>query len=374
MNSHECMWRAALTEKESAGLLRTLHHEGKKVLLDCTTNDYLNLSQHPRVIEGGLHALKKYGAGRCSSRLVGGGYALLDQLEKELAEWYGKERALLFPSGYQANVSALSAILSPSSLVIADKYIHRSLIEGIRLGGAKLLRYPHGDMEAMEALLHKHHDKFSQIVCVTESVFSMQGTAISLDEFCRIASRFHALSYIDDAHGFGVMKQDEKTRTACADIVITTLSKGLGVQGGVLLGSDTFIRYLVNFGSGFLYTTSLSPAIVGAALAALRLLPALQKERAHLWSLIAHFDERRIQLGFLRKDRESTHIQPIHIGDAKESCRVQALLEQRGIGVVAIRPPTVPHNHSLLRFSLSSEHRHESLDFLFQALKEAFHA
>ena len=373
MFAHEALWREALKQKEKEGLLRNLHHEEKRPVLDCTTNDYLNLSQHPRVLEGAQDALQKYGTGRCSSRLIGGGYALLDQLESELAAWYGKEKALLFPSGYQANVSALSALLSPSSLVIADKYIHRSLIDGVRLSGAKLLRYPHGDMEAMEALLQKHHEKFRQIVCVTESVFSMQGTETDLDLFCQIAARFHALSYVDDAHGFGVMKNEEKIRTACADIVLTTLSKGLGAQGGVLLGSDTFIRYLINFSSGFIYTTSLSPAVVGAALAALRLLPLLQKEREHLWSLIAQFEERKARLGFVKKGKGGTHIQPLPIGDAKEACRMQTLLGKRGIGVVAIRPPTVPLHQALLRFSLSSAISYESLDFLFLMLQEAFH-
>jgi len=366
----EVQWRSALKKQEAEGLFRTLHQEESEVFLDFTTNDYLHLSQHPVVIEGAMKALRDYGAGRCSSRLIGGGYTLLNTLEKELADWYGKESALLFPSGYQANIAFLSAILSPSSLVIADKYIHRSLIDGIKLSGAKLLRYPHGNIEAMDALLQKHHAHFSHIVCVTESVFSMQGTEIELDSFCTAASRYGALSCVDDAHGFGVMRQDEKTRLALADIVITTLSKGLGVQGGVVLGSKTLIHYLVNFASGFIYTTSLTPALVGGALSALRLLPSLHKERERLWALIERFSKERNRLGLKGSLDAGTHIQPIYIGEAKEACRQQALLRKNQIAVVAIRPPTVPFNQSMLRFSLSTAHSEQSIDLLFRAFQE----
>lgn len=372
LNHHEFLWKNALEKQKNEGLLRQLHHEDSpekdEIFLDFTTNDYLSLSGHPRVIEGAINALQEYGAGKCSSRLIGGGYHLLDQFEKEIADWYGKESALIFPSGYQANISLLSALLKPSSLVIADKYIHRSLIDGIKLSGAKMIRYPHGNLEAMEALLQKNHRQFSEIICVTESVFSMHGTMIDLDAFCRIATRFGALSCIDDAHGFGVLKENEKSRLASSDIVITTLSKGLGVQGGAVIGSKRLIHYLVNFATGFIYTTSLSPAIVGGAIAALRLLPDLSKDRLHLRSLCDSFASRLKNIG-LSTHPSMSQIQPVYVGQVDRAQQFQKLLKEKMISVVAIRSPTVPLNQSLLRFSLSTRHSESSLNFLFCELQ-----
>lgn len=368
-NSYECLWINAIEERKEKGQLRKLHREETSqkldVFLDFTTNDYLRLSKHPLVIEGAIQALRTYGSGKCSSRLIGGGYALLDQLEQELANWYGKEKALVFPSGYQANISFLSAILRPDSLVIADKYIHRSVLDGIQLAGAKLLRYPHADLNALETLLKKHQNHNTAIVCITESIFSMHGTKIDLDTFCQLSTHFGALSCVDDAHGFGVMEKDEKTRLKQADVVLTTLSKGLGVQGGVVIGSNALIQYLINFAKGFIYTTSLTPALVGGALAALRLIPSLQEEKQHLLALSDSFTK-RLRVARLGKNLgTNTQIQPIFM-EAAQVLRRQDFFRANRITVVAIRPPTVPPNQSLLRFSLCSEHSERSLDAVFQ--------
>ena len=369
MQARENEWNTRLAKQENEGLLRCLHHDTSPGMVDFTTNDYLHLSHHPFVIEGAIQAIQQNGVGRCSSRLIAGGYSLLDTLETALASWYGKESALLFPSGYQANIAVLSSLLSPASLVIADKYIHRSLIDGIMLSKAKLLRYPHADLVGMKSLLEKYHTSFSHIVCVTESVFSMHGTVIDIDAFSTLASQYGALSYVDDAHGFGVMKQKEKTRLQLADMVITTMSKALGVQGGAFISSKKCIDFLVNFASGFIYTTSLAPPIVGGSLAALTLLPSLKKERAHLWSLVDHFSQAKRQLFSSCTPTQETHIQPLYIGDPKQTVKLQSLLKKNNISVVAIRPPTVPKGQSLLRFSLSSKHTHQSIDELFSCLR-----
>lgn len=367
----EMLWQAALDKQDQKQLLRHLHHaETQKpdVFLDFTSNDYLGLSSHPKVIAGAIQALKDHGIGKCSSRLIGGGYSLIDEFEKELALWYGKEKALVFPSGYQANISFLSALLKPSSLVIADKYIHKSLIDGIKLSGAKLIRYPHANIKAMESLLKKNHTKFSEIICLTESVFSMHGTVIDLNHFCDVSAHFKALSCVDDAHGFGVLEKDEKSRTDQVDIVMTTLSKTLGIQGGAVLGSKRFIDYLVNFSSGFIYTTSLSPAIVGGALAAIQLLPFLSREKKNLLSLSFSFTKRLENMGITSSS--SSQIKPIYVGSAEKALLWQKILKENKISVVAIRPPTVPVGQSLLRFSLSSKLSETSLNILFCQLEK----
>jgi 8-amino-7-oxononanoate synthase len=342
-----------------------------QTLINFSGNDYLGLSQHPQVIEAACSAAQDYGAGATASRLVCGTLPIHQALEAELASFVGREAALLFSSGYQANATLLPALLDRHSLVLADRLIHNSLLHGIRASGAKLVRYPHNDLERLEELLGQAAGQAGRIAIVSETVFSMEGDRADVDQLAHLADRHGALLYLDEAHAFGVLGPQGSGLAAThpgVDVVVGTFGKACGSSGAFVAGSDVLREYLINVCPGLIYSTALPPAIVGAVRAALALLPQLEPERQHLQTL-AHDLRQSVQhLGFETLG-SSSQIVPLLVGSNEQALSLSAWLEQQGLLAIAIRPPTVPAGMARLRLALSAVHQPQQVHHCVAALE-----
>lgn len=335
--------------------------------IDLCSNDYLGLSRNEEVVAGARRAAEKFGAGARASRLITGNYELLEELEGELASFKGTETATVFPSGYAANLGACSALIDSGDTVFADRLAHACLVDGVRLSGAKLRVFPHNDVKRLEELLEKNAARsgagsgVAWILC--EGVYSMDGDVAPLPELLRLAEKFGAAIIMDDAHGTGVLGERGRGTTEhfgidpaahAGRLVITaTMSKALGAQGGVVLGAGEVRGALVNSARPFVYTTGLAPAAAGAALESLRIIArdghrvrALQESSAMARSML-----RGAGLNILRSE---SAIIPAVLGDAERALRASALLRERGVLALAVRPPTVPRGTSRLRLTVSA--------------------
>jgi 8-amino-7-oxononanoate synthase len=340
-------------------------------LLNFSSNDYLGLSKHSALIEAAQIYTERYGASSTASRLVTGTYSIHQQLEEQLAVACGREAALLFNSGFQANVTILPTLLNRSALVLGDRLIHNSLIQGILASGARLMRYRHNDLNHLEALLIQASSKsYSRTLIVSETVFSMDGDRSDVDALIQLAETYNAILYLDDAHAFGVMGNHGMGLAACrteVDLAIGTFGKAIGVFGAFIICSQKVKDYLINYCPGFIYTTALPPAVIGAVVAALNLLPKLEDERQYLSQ---QSDNLRVQLQQLnhRIGNSNSHIIPLILGDAEKTLNLSNWLEDWGILATAIRPPTVELGMARLRFALSSRHTPEQLEYLVEAI------
>lgn len=378
--------QAALKRIEGAGQLRTLRptraqKDGRilrdgRVLLDFSSNDYLGLARHPLLGETAMAWTRRDGTGSGASRLVTGTSAAQLALEARIARFKGREAALVFASGWQANACVIPAILAalPGAAVFTDRLVHASMHAGLATAGARQIRFRHNDLDHLDALLASKGADAPARLILTESVFSMDGDRANLARLSEIATRHDALLYIDEAHATGVLGPHGAGLCAEAageaDIVMGTFSKALGGFGAYVAGSQILIDYLVNAASGFIFTTAPPPAMLGAIDAALDLVPQMDAERAHLAAL---GDRLREGLGRLGLDygASSTQIVPAVIGGEVEAMALSARLEQRGFLVSAIRPPTVPPGSSRLRIALRATHQPEDIDALLTALAEA---
>lgn len=342
--------------------------EGEPVL-NFSSNDYLGLSRHPLLVERSREWAARHGAGAQASRLVTGNLDLHEQVEAKLARLKGTEAALLLASGWQANAAVLPALLRAAASqgeveLYADKLNHASLHHGCQAAGVKQIRFRHNDLAHLESLLAaKAESAAGQPVSrfiVTESVFSMDGDRTDVERLATLADRYRAFVYLDDAHATGVLGPRGMGLAGLApgriDLAMGTFSKALGGFGAYVAGSRALCDYLINACSGFIYTTALPPAVLGAMDAALDLVPTLDAERARL---AAAGDNLRAALRGMGLDTgaSSTQIVPAIVGDEARALELASGLEQRGLLAVAIRPPTVPAGTSRLRVTLSAAHR-----------------
>lgn len=338
-------------QRRQAGLRRSLRpRPAVATELDLASNDYLGLSQHADVIDGGVAALRIWGAGATGSRLVTGDTELHQQFEAELAEYVGAAAGLLFSSGYTANLGAVVGLSGPGSLLVSDAYSHASLVDACRLSRARVLVTPHRDVDAVASALASRDEE--RAVVITDSVFSADGALAPLHELHDVCRRHRALLIVDEAHGLGVRGRGrgllhEVGLAGAPDVVMTTtLSKALGSQGGVVLGPAEVRAHLIDTARPFIFDTGLAPAAVGAALAALQVL------RAEAWRPEA----------VLRHARELARI--CEVPDIPQSAVVSVILGQpeialaaasacldAGVRVGCFRPPTVPAGTSRLRLS-----------------------
>lgn len=345
--------------------------------IDFSSNDYLGLACHPEVIKKSQEYLQKYGAGSGASRLITGTYDIHTGLEELIADMFGQEGALLFNSGFQANSSILNTITGRHSLLLVDRLSHNSLLQGALSSRAKFQRFRHNDVEHLRSLLQKAQDKrYQNIWVITESIFSMDGDRSPLADISDLANEFNAHLFIDDAHAVGVWGEKglglAKNRYH-ADIVLGTCGKALGSFGAFVVCSSTMKNYLINFCPGFIYTTSLPPAVIGATEAALEIIPDLQKDRERYYQNITYFRQAVQKAGF-DTGPSTTQIIPLIVGDDKKTLQLAEWLRKRGIMATAIRPPTVPEESSRIRLTLSSRHSKQHLDKLIKALKNWKHA
>ena len=393
---------AALAELETKALRRQritatpdggafVLRDGRRVVNFCS-NDYLGLAQHPALIAAMQASAARAGAGSGASHLVTGHGAEHEALERELAEFTGRERALLFSTGYMANLGVVSALAERSDLVLEDRLNHASLIDAGLLARADLQRYAHGDADAAQTGLVKFRatrtgrdgsqsDDGRGALLVTDGVFSMDGDLAPLPALARAAREQDAWLIVDDAHGLGVLGANgggclEHFGLGSDDVpvLIGTLGKAFGSFGAFVAGDAALIDWLIQRARTYIYTTALPQPVAAATRAALALMRTEAWRRAKLREHVDHFRERARRRGLALADsagHQITPIQPIVLGDAQRALDVSAKLLDAGWWVAAIRPPTVPQGSARLRVTLSAAHDAEQIDGLVDALAQA---
>lgn len=343
--------------------------DGKKLINFCS-NDYLGLASHPTVITRSKEYLEKYGAGSSSSRLISGTHSIHSALEEKLASIFGFKSALLFNSGFQANLSIIAAIVDRNSLILIDKKCHNSLVNGAILSRATIKRYQHNNLNHLELLLEKAKDlSYNRVLILTETVFSMDGDCNNLTRLVELSNKYDALLYSDDAHALGVLGYRGlglNYKEQGIDFNIGTFGKSFGGFGAFIGCSKLIKEYLINFASGFIYTTALPPAIIGGLDAALDLIPTMNKERMHLFELI-HLITSDLNKSFEILHSESQII-PIVIGSELRTLKLSKYLKENGLWVSSIRPPTVEKGASRLRITLTALHTKEQVKYLIKTL------
>ncbi|MBA8882660.1 8-amino-7-oxononanoate synthase [Dokdonella fugitiva] len=375
----------AQAERARASLLRRLRTvdavegativvEGRR-LLDFASNDYLGLAQHPALRETLARAAARWGVGAGAAHLLGGHRDEHAELEAALARWTGRERALLFSTGYMANLGVVAALLGAGDLCVQDKLDHASLIDAARLAGCTFKRYVHGDVASAARQLDTEPD--AAALLATDGVFSMDGDIAPLRELARLARERQATLMVDDAHGLGVLGADGAGSVAEAGlsqddvpVLMGTLGKALGVAGAFVAGSAALVDGLVQSARTFVYTTALPPALAAATRVAIDIARHEGWRRDHLRRLVTHFrtgaHARRIALLESR-----TPIQPVRVGDSAAALALSRQLAEAGFFVPAIRPPTVPKGEARLRVALSVRHAEGDVERLLDALASA---
>jgi 8-amino-7-oxononanoate synthase len=357
----------------------TLILQGREYVQFCT-NNYLGLANDPEVIDAAREATARFGTGAGASRLVAGSMQLHHELENALARFKGAEAALVFPTGFMANLAVMTTFAGEGDLVVSDKLNHASLLDGAKFSGALCRTFPHRQYGRAEALLQKELPLGVAVprkFLVTDSIFSMDGDLANLPAACEVAERAGAMVIVDEAHGTGLLGergaglaelQGVEERVA---LTVGTLSKALGSVGGFVTGPRAAIDTLINAARSFIYTTALPPGCAAASLAALRIVEREPARRHRLMALAGHVKSSLVALGFDCGDSASPII-PILIGQSDAALRAANFLNSRGLYVPAIRPPTVPPNSARLRISLMSTHTDAHIEQLivnFTALK-----
>jgi 8-amino-7-oxononanoate synthase len=346
--------------------------DGKRFLSFCS-NDYLGLANHPEIVAAFKRGADAYGVGSGAAHLVNGHSQAHHALEEELAEFTGRPRALLFSTGYMANLGTVAALVGAGDAVFEDRLNHASLLDAGLLSRARLSRYNHGDVAALQGKLSESQAKEKLIV--TDGVFSMDGDIAPLPELATLAKQHDALLMVDDAHAIGVL--GPQGRGSCAHfglgmsevpVLMATLGKGVGSFGAFVAGSEDLIEWLIQAARPYIYTTATPPAIAEATRASLKIIQAEEWRREKLQTLIKRFRAGATQLG-LQLMASETPIQPLLIGEAADALAVSKQLEQQGILISAIRPPTVPEGTARLRITFSAAHTDEQVDQLLSALE-----
>ncbi|HPW94959.1 MAG TPA: 8-amino-7-oxononanoate synthase [Fibrobacteraceae bacterium] len=341
-----------------------LEFEGKKYI-NLSSNDYLGLAFDSSLLTEFYKSLSKetvvnsYGLGASSSRLHTGNSPLYTQVEKKLASLYSKEAALIFNSGYHANIGILPALSSKKDLILSDKLNHASLIDGFKLGDATLVRYRHFDYEQLEEILTLRCQEFDHVFIVTESIFSMDGDIANLKRLVEIKNKFNAFLYVDEAHAFGCRGEhglgicEEQGVTSEVDFIVGTFGKAIGSQGAYIVCSQITRDYLINTMRSLIFTTGLPPVTLSWLLFILERLGEFKEKRAHLLSLS------KLIRGYLQSNGKTTvsesHIIPIILGENKEALLAAQKWQENGFLVFPIRPPTVPMGTARLRLSLTAD-------------------
>ena len=362
----EGLYRRRRVVESAQGPVMTV--DGRELLSFCS-NDYLGLANHPEVVKAFQRGAERYGVGSGASHLITGHSSAHHELEEALAEFTGRPRALLFSTGYMANLGVVSALTDRNDLIVEDRLNHASLIDAAQLAGGKLKRYPHNDLEAAEARLAEG----AELIAV-DGVFSMDGDLAPLPQLAAAANRHGARLMVDDAHGLGVLGahgggtlEHFGLGLDQVPILMGTLGKAVGTFGAFVAGEEALIETLIQRARPYMYTTALPPAVAEATRVALRIARDEAWRRDHLNALIEHFRRGAQQLGLPLMD-SPTPIQPLLIGDPKEALRLGDRLLERGILVTPIRPPTVPKGTARLRVTLSAAHSEEQVDRLLDAL------
>lgn len=378
-----------ISQLRQAGLLRQFKTisdiDGARVKIDgkwyisFCSNDYLGLTQHQALRKVANDAIRRYGVGSGASRLMAGTYTPHQGLEKAIARFKGAPEALLFTSGYAANLAVITILIKESDVVFSDELNHASLIDAIRLTRAKSFVYRHRDTAYLESLLKANQQSgisYQQSYIITDAIFSMDGDATPLSDICQLAEKYRCYTIVDEAHATGVFGRhgrglaEHLGLSDKVDISIGTLSKAAGVIGGFVTGTPDFIAYIRSKGRPFIFTTALPPADCAAGIKALEIIrtkPGLRKE---LWDKANYVKDRLTRYGFNLQGSASPII-PVLIGDPKKTLEVSEYLWHKGLFIPAIRPPTVLPDKSRLRITIATLHTKKDLDSLIYHLRNA---
>ncbi len=361
----------SLTEYNPAGTVTI--RDNNREICNFSGNDYLGLSKHSAVIKQSKSYAEEFGAGSTASRLISGTYSIHRKLEDHLASTFGREAALIFNSGFQANSSIISTIADRHTLILADKLSHNSLLQGSLSSRAVFRRFDHNSVSDLERHLRQaEQEEHSRVVVITESLFSMDGDRSDLKAIADVANRYDAWLFVDDAHAVGVWGENGLGLAhgiKGIDMVLGTCGKAFGTFGAFLLCSSKMKKYLVNFCPGFIYTTSLPPAVIGAIEASLKLIPTMNDQRMKLHRHIRYMKQQIHDIGFETGD-STTQIIPVIVGTDIEALDLADYLYRKGFLATAIRPPTVPKGSARIRITLSAAHNRKQIDNFLNVLKE----
>ena len=350
---------------------------GKKVLM-FGSNSYLGLTNDPRVIEAAVNATKKYGTGCAGSRFLNGTLDLHVQLEKELAEFVGKEDAIVYSTGFQVNLGVVSCVTGRDDHIICDELDHASIVEGRRLSFSTASKFRHNDMEDLEKELKKCRPDAIKLIIV-DGVFSMEGDIANLPEIVRLSKKYNASIMVDEAHGLGVL--GNQGRGTCdhfgvskdVDLIMGTFSKSLASIGGFIAASEDIINYLRHNSRSYIFSASNTPAATAAAREALHIMKTEPERIAHLWDLTNYSLKCFRELGF-EIGNTSTPIIPLYVRDMEKTFMVTKMLHNEGVFVNPVVPPACSPNDTLIRFSLMATHTKEQIDFAVEKLTKCFKA
>ena len=366
---HKANWyRSTQTVTSKAGTIATI--DGREMLM-FASNNYLGLAGDRRLIDAAIRATEMYGTGSTGSRLVTGHLALHEELETAIADLKNTEAALVFSSGYLANLGTIAAIVGARDLILGDAYNHSCLKKGGLLSGATAIDYQHLNLADLTAKLQEHRAKYRRCLITTDSVFSMDGDLAPLREIIDLAHQYDCMVLVDEAHGTGVFGDRGGGLTQSLGIQenliqVGTLSKAVGSLGGFVAGSAKLIDYLRNRAATWIYTTGLSPADTGAAIAAIKIIKTENNLREKLWQNVGFLKQGLQNLGFQAIAFDSP-IVAIEMGDIAKTLQMATHLRENGIFAPAIRPPTVPTPR--IRLTLMANHTHEQIQYFMQCLQ-----
>jgi glycine C-acetyltransferase len=339
---------------------------GKKVI-NLSSNNYLGFANHPRLKKAAIEAVEKYGAGAGAVRTIVGNMSIHEELEELLSKFKREEAAFIYQSGFNCNAGTIQAITEAGDLIISDELNHASIIDGTRLSKADRKIFKHSDLDNLEQVLKENRDKYRNVLIITDGVFSMDGDIAKLPEIVELAEKYEAMTYVDDAHGSGVLGESGRGTVdhfglhGRVDFSIGTLSKAIGVVGGYVAGSKTMYEWLNHRARPVLFSTSLPPAAVGAIMEAIKMLMESTEYTDKLWDNAKYFKQKLGTLGF-NTGHSETPITPVIIGDEAETMEFSKKLLENGVFVSAIVFPTVPRGTGRVRCMVTAGHTKEQLD------------
>jgi len=339
---------------------------GKKVI-NLSSNNYLGFSNHPRLKKASIEAVEKYGAGAGAVRTIIGNMKIHEDLEALLAKFKREEAAFIYQSGFNCNAGTIQAVTEAGDLIVSDELNHASIIDGTRLSKADRAIYKHSNMDSLEEVLRENRDKYKNIMIITDGVFSMDGDIAKLPEIVELAEKYEAMTYVDDAHGSGVLGEsgrgtvDHFNLHGRVDFSIGTLSKAIGVVGGYVAGSQTMYDWLNHRARPVLFSTTMTPASAGAIIEAIKMLMESTEYTDKLWENSRYFKEKLGGLGF-NTGNSQTPITPVIIGDEAKTMEFSKKLMNNGVFVSGIVFPTVPKGTGRVRCMVTAAHTKTQLD------------
>jgi 8-amino-7-oxononanoate synthase len=337
------------------------------------SNSYLGLTTHPKVKEAAIEAIKKYGSGCAGSRFLNGTLDIHLKLEEKLAQLVGKEAAIAYPTGYQANVGCISAMVNKDEFMITDKYDHASIIDGCLLSQGTMIRFNHNDMASLERALQKVKDK--NCLIIVDGIFSMEGDIANLPEIDRLAKKYGAAVMVDEAHSIGVL--GDKGAGAVAhfgltketDLIMGTFSKSLASVGGFIAADEVLIHYLKHKSRALIFSASLPPASTASVLAAIKIMEEEPERIERLWEITNYMLNEFKAMGY-DTGTSCTPVIPLHVGSMEVAFKLWKRLGEEGVFINPVVPPAVPPNSCLIRCSFMATHTNEQLDFALEKFRQ----